>query len=484
MSAARRYRGRVLFIGTAYYNTWYLSRALRARGWLADTFSDVGDGAHDYMHGCDYRLRNLVSTSWPPEEAALIRQITREYLEQLRQAPPPPPGSTHPRRTVFTRWLRRWLPLRKRCSPPTSTAELIQRLIQETDSETLALLLPEFLQRLYPHPPAELQPLCNVVQKYDILHFCGVQNLRFFYFFNPILIGCLPIGWDIALLRRLGKKIVYSITGCLDGVAQSSFRRWGPYPICDICRWRDVPEVCSDQRNLEWGHLRNHLTDYIINIGGNRIDYNNDERVHEVPEFYCLDPDFWRPDLEIPEKYRLPWPSHVVKIYHAVGNYHLRTRENQKNIKTTHIIVPAVQRLKAAGYPVELIFCTDVPNQDVRFYQVQADIVVDMLTYGFFGANIREALMLGKAAVCYLRPEWLENMRREVPGYVDELPVVSATPETIEQVLVDLIKNPQKRQELGQRGRQFALKWHSAQVAARRLEEIYLALLAGKQPQR
>ena len=51
----------------------------------------------------------------------------------------------------------------------------------------------------------------------------------------------------------------------------------------------------------------------------------------------------------------------------------------------------------------------------VRYYQVQSDIFVDMLTYGFFGANVREALMLGKPAVCYLRPEWLETMRRE--GY-------------------------------------------------------------------
>ena len=35
-------------------------------------------------------------------------------------------------------------------------------------------------------------------------------------------------------------------------------------------------------------------------MGGNRVDYNDDPRCHEVPEFYCLDPDFWHPDLEVP----------------------------------------------------------------------------------------------------------------------------------------------------------------------------------------
>ena len=46
---------------------------------------------------------------------------------------------------------------------------------------------------------------------------------------------------------------------------------------------------------------------------------------------------------------------------------------------------------------MELIFLHDVPNSQLRYYQAQADIVVDMLTYGFFGATAREAMMLGQA---------------------------------------------------------------------------------------
>ena len=89
-----------------------------------------------------------------------------------------------------------------------------------------------------------------------------------------------------------------------------------------------------------------------------------------------------------------------------------------------------------------------------------------MLTYGFFGATAREAMMLGKPVVCYLRPEWLESMRAEIPDYVDELPVVSATPETVRDVLIDLIEHPEKRAELGRRSREFAVKWHSARAGA------------------
>ena len=34
--------------------------------------------------------------------------------------------------------------------------------------------------------------------------------------------------------------------GCLDGVSQTSFSRWeGPEVVCDICPWRDRPDICS-----------------------------------------------------------------------------------------------------------------------------------------------------------------------------------------------------------------------------------------------
>ena len=165
-----------------------------------------------------------------------------------------------------------------------------------------------------------------------------------------------------------------------------------------------------------------------------------------------------------------------MRIYHAVGHFQKRTAAG-RNIKSSHIYLPLIERMKAEGYDVELSFVHDVPNRDVRFIQVQADIVVDMLTFGWFGSNVREAMMLGKPVVCYLRPEWLERMRREIPDYIDELPIVSATPETVEDVLKDLVRDPERRRELGERGRRFALKYHSAEAGARRMDQIYRELL-------
>ena len=319
------------------------------------------------------------------------------------------------------------------------------------------------------------------LRTYDIFHFSNAHGIRFSDRLHDYFAARFGPGAEIRLLKRLGKKIVYSNNGCLDGVSQTSFASWGETPVCSDCPWRERPDICSDERNLTWGGFRNSVADYQVLVGGNRIDFNDDPSVHEVPEFYCLDPDFWRPDLEIPDRFRLGLPESTVKIYHAVGNFDDRSEVGSKrNLKSTHIYVPLIEQLKRKGHDVELIFFRDVPNRNLRYYEAQADIVVDMLTYGFFGATAREAMMLGKPVVCYLRPEWLEQMRAEIPGYVDELPVVSATPETVHDVLVDLIEHPEKRAEIGRRSREFAVKWHSAQAAANRFDRIYSGLLEGR----
>ena len=383
-------RRSVLYAGQAYYNAWYLSRALRGKGWRADVLNwDPNPASQMYYHGEDFRFDDR-----GPDPLAMAARI--------------------------------WFYLR-------------------------------------------------ALWTYDVFHFSNAHGMSFGQGLRDALQGA-P-GTEIRLLKSAGKKIVYSNNGCLDGVSQTSFSKWGPESVCGICRWRTVPSVCSDERNLAWGRFRNSMADYQCLTGGNKVDYNDDPRVHEVPEFYCLDPDFWRPDLEIPDEFRLSYPPGTIRLYHAIGNFKARTDETGVNIRSTHVYLPLVERLKAEGLPVELMFVTGVPNKQVRYYQAQADIFLELLTFGFFGANVREAMMLGKPVICYLRPEWLAGMRREIPDYVDELPVISATPATVEGVLRDLIAHPEKRREIGARSRAFAVKWHSAEAGARRLDAIYSGLL-------
>ncbi len=387
-----RKRKNVLYVGQAYYNSWYLSRALRKLGWTADLLNwDLNPGSQIYYHGEDFRIAY--------ESSADVGNFFRFFLLSLRQ--------------------------------------------------------------------------------YDVFHFANKGGLQFG---EPMRAAVKAVlgeeGFEIHFLKALGKKIVYSNNGCLDGVSQTAFSRWGPDSVCSICRWQHEPSVCSDERNLAWGAFRNSVADFQCFMGINRADYNDDPRVHAVPEFYCLNSDIWHPNIEVPEKYLLPaLPEATVRLYHAVGHRAERTRNDGVNIKSSHVYLPLIEKMRSEGVGLDLVQPEGIPNKEVRFLQVQADIFLDMLTFGWFGANAREAMMLGKPVICFLRPEWLQSVREEIPGYVEELPIVSATPETIETVLRDLIANKEKRLEIGRRGREFAIKWHSDEAGAKRFNRIYRELM-------
>ena len=320
--------------------------------------------------------------------------------------------------------------------------------------------------------------LISALLDYDIFHFSNAHGMIFGQPLHEALGRFFGSNAEIRLLKRLGKKIVYSNNGCLDGVSQTSFANWGGRPVCDDCSWRDVPDVCSDARNLAWGEFRNRMADLQTTLGGNRADYNDDPSVREVPEFYCLDPDYWRPGLEIPERFRLPRRAGLVRIFHVVGNHATRTDAvTGRNIKSSHVWIPLVDRLRGEGYDVELFSPRDVPNRELRFYQAQSDIFADMLSFGFYGATAREGMMLGKPVVGHLRDEWLGQMREQIPDYVDEIPVVEATEESVYDVVKNLLERPEERVAAGRRSREFALRWHSADVGARRMDAFYRELL-------
>ena len=134
--------------------------------------------------------------------------------------------------------------------------------------------------------------------------------------------------------------------------------------------------------------------------------------------------------------------------------------------------------MQAEGRAVRLIFVTDVKNTEVRYLQAQADVIVDQLNYGRYGATAREAMMLGKPTICYINrsePKPADKLRS-----TQELPLVSATEETVYEVLRDLLLDRERRRRLGAAGRAFAMKWHSADACAERYEAIYDSVMGGQ----
>lgn len=315
----------------------------------------------------------------------------------------------------------------------------------------------------------------DAIERFTLLHFAndGVMS-----FFPANWASDEP--WDILEWRRRGHKIAYTVSGCSSAVAQSTVARWsatGGAVVCDRCPWQQRPDVCSDTKNLAWGRKVQRYCDLIFTETTPALDYAAGPRAIREPTTMCLDPTFWRPDLKIPKRLQIARKSGELLVYHSFGNYELRSQKG-RNIKGTPAVIAAVEQLQREGIQVRLVFVTDVKNIEARFLQVQADVVVDQLNYGRYGATAREAMMLGKPTICYLNRNELTST--DQLRSLAEVPLVSATEATISSVLRELLLDPERRAELGRAGRQYALTWHSADACAKRYERIYDRFMAGE----
>lgn len=311
--------------------------------------------------------------------------------------------------------------------------------------------------------------------RFRLLHFYGKGRMALF----PENSGTGAVPWDFLALKRAGMRIAYSHYGCQDMVARSTFDRWSRNRCCPACVWSTRPDQCDDATSLAWGRRVKAVCDMICVETEPLLDHKHGPSVYQEPLTCALDPDLWRDDLEIPARFRRPREDGEVVVYHAVGNFDARVRDG-RNVKGTHAVVAAIDALRQKGLKVRLDFVKDIPNREVRFIQAQADIIVDQVLYGRHGATAREAMMLGKPTVACI------DAGEEFPGaacrYLENCPVVPATPATLADTLEDLVRSPERRVAIGRASRAHALQWWSADACAARYEAAYDRLMQGLPP--
>ena len=315
--------------------------------------------------------------------------------------------------------------------------------------------------------------LKKATSRFNLMHFAGDEYLAFY---PKFITSATPP--DIIAWKAANNKIAYTVSGCNSGISKTKVAQWSfdnnGLSLCDRCIWQDRSDICNDLKSLAWGEKVHKYCDLIFSETSPALDYmKKSENVIRDPVTMCLDTEFWSPTLSIPDEYVLPKDEKEILIYHAVGNYDTRNSE-AKNVKGTPFVFEAIERLKKEGYPVKLFFITNKPNQVVRYYQAQADIIVDQLNCGRYGATAREGMMLGKPVICYINKFEYDNEDKLV--CLDECPLVSATEQNVYDALKNLVIDPSLRSSLGEQGRAYALKWHSADVCAERYEQIYDAL--------
>ncbi|MCW2763669.1 MAG: hypothetical protein JWR85_3870 [Marmoricola sp.] len=201
-----------------------------------------------------------------------------------------------------------------------------------------------------------------------------------------------------------------------------------------------------------------------------RMEYWSDHAHVVIPGF--MGPDgFGRWDVLIPSSVFVDlgaWkPSRRQSAADGVnGTVVIAHAPNHKGFKGSEFILAAVEALRAEGLKVELLLLERVKNSQVRAaFENQVDIHVEQLVAPGFGMNAIEGMASGLPVISNLEnANYVQPFRRW--SYFAECPVVSATPESVADVLRTLVTRPLLRHELGRASREYAEKYHGLDSSA------------------
>lgn len=133
--------------------------------------------------------------------------------------------------------------------------------------------------------------------------------------------------------------------------------------------------------------------------------------------------------------------------------------------KGSNLIEPALMPLLAAGR-VDYRLVTGAQSVEMPGIYAAADIVLDQFRLGSYGVAACEAMAAGRVVVGHVLPSVRDHIQ-ETTGLA--LPIVEATPDTLHDVIVELVENGQRAQEIAAAGKAFVDAVHSGPASARAL---------------
>lgn len=304
---------------------------------------------------------------------------------------------------------------------------------------------PELIVELDPLPgpiargAAMLGAFARLAPKFDIFHFHFGASF-------------LPRLFDVPLLKAMGKVVVFHFHGCEVRNRALMLERHA-LAACTECRPFCRPE---HQRWLLGRAARD----------ADRVLYSTKDLAESVPNGIelplAIDAARWE---DAARAGPLPDPASRDGVHGPVVIAHAPTN---RWIKGTRHVEAAVESLQREFPRLKLRLIEKLPWADMPRVLAGCDLLVDQLFMGWYGLLAIEGMSLGRPVVCHIRADFAQGS----PG----CPVLDATPETLEGVLRELIKDPARRAAVGAAGQAWSRARHDAPVVGRALLAHYEAI--------
>jgi len=284
----------------------------------------------------------------------------------------------------------------------------------------------------------EFTLLWNVVSRYQIIH-------------SHFSIFLSATGWELKLLKKMGRKIVVHYRGCTARDREKNFLI-NPRPDFNICYQCDYnARNCSHANNVTRRELGQTYGDLFLVTTPDIKDF--------VPHAVHL-PFFAPPDNVLPpivKKTTLDKPFKIVHITVHPG------------IEATAQIKQVIDNLIAKGYPIQFVFNQLLPYQDVLQEIATAHLTIGKMKMGYYANAQIESMCLGVPVITYVRPQFMTQTLNDSGLIFSDLA-------GLEKTLQYYLDNPEALEAKRRLARQSILKIHDNTRTAKQLMTYYKQL--------
>lgn len=246
---------------------------------------------------------------------------------------------------------------------------------------------------------------------------------------------------DVWILKKMGKKIFVIFQG---GDARLEVAEVFDYDLPWYDKWANL---------LKWIRLK------LWARWADRIYYRNPDLAWHLPERAE-----WLPYIIIDPK---EYPNIPPRLYGLLRFGHI---VNHMHFKGSWWIIKAFHNLKRKGYKFEFEFHANIPREKALEMYERIDVLVEQVKY-FYGCQAVECMAMSKPVVTHIRPKDKIFLPLEL---LNDFPAIDATPETIENVLENILNMPRTElRKLGNRSRLFVQRWHDPMKITRKIVGDY-----------
>lgn len=270
----------------------------------------------------------------------------------------------------------------------------------------------------------------RVVTQYDIFHF---------YFGESIV----PFNLDLPLLKLLRKKMFFTFQGC-DIRLHTSHGVWKgqSFTIQHDC-------VCNQTSDV-----RKRIRVWFIHLFATKS--------------FILNPDLF---LSSPTSEYLPYAHLDV---HAIVPKHFNSMDHEslvivhapsnRALKGTRFIEQSVANLRHRDQNIELVILEHRKQSEIINLCRNADVAIDQLLIGWYGAFAVEMMALGIPVICFLD----QRFAHVVPSY-HAIPIINADAGSLEDILGNMLHDRSSLRTVGAECRKYVLATHDPLRIAHRM---------------